>query len=137
VTSVLEITEARLTDLRLIRSVASGYGVAIAPDLLAVVRQRRAEALRTLADGRLVYGVNTGMGALSSVRLTERQQRSHQRNLLLARATGGPPWLDVPEVRAVFAVRLLTFLSGDAAVSDELCQRLADFLNHGPARLRL
>jgi histidine ammonia-lyase len=133
VTSVLEITGAGLADLGLIRSVASGYGVAIAPDLLAVVRQHRAEALRTLAEGRLVYGVNTGMGALSSVRLTERQQRSHQRNLLLARATGGPPWLDVPEVRAVFAVRLLTFLSGDAAVSDELCQRLADFLNHGLA----
>ncbi len=129
--SALEITEARLADPGLIRSVAAGYGVRIAPDLLAAVRQRRAEAMRALADGRLVYGVNTGMGALSSVRLTEQQQRSHQRNLLLARATGGPPWLDGPEVRAVFAARLLTFLSGDAAVSGELCQRLADFLNHG------
>ena len=28
-------------------------------------------------------------------------------------------------------VRLLTFLSGDAAVSAGLCQRLADFLNYG------
>jgi histidine ammonia-lyase len=71
------------------------------------------------------------MGALSSVRLTEQQQRSHQRNLLLARATGGPPWLSGSEVRAVFAARLLTFLSGDAGVSGELCQRLADFLNVG------
>jgi histidine ammonia-lyase len=129
--SALEITEARIADPGLIRSVAAGHGVRIAPDLLAAVRQRREEAMRALADGRLVYGVNTGMGALSSVRLTEQQQRSHQRNLLLARATGGPPRLDGPEVRAVFAARLLTFLSGDAAVSGELCQRLADFLNRG------
>jgi histidine ammonia-lyase len=128
---VQEITEARLADLGLIRSVAAGHGVRIAPDLLAAIRQRREEAMRALADGRLVYGVNTGMGALSSVRLTEQQQRSHQHNLLLARATGGPPWLDRPEVRAVFAARLLTFLSGDAAVSGQLCQRLADFLNRG------
>jgi histidine ammonia-lyase len=78
-----------------------------------------------------VYGVNTGMGALSSVRLTEEQQRSHQRNLLLARAAGGPPWLSPPEVRAIFAARLVTFLSGDAGVSAALCQRLADFLNQG------
>ena len=78
-----------------------------------------------------MYGVNTGLGALASVRLTEEEQRSHQRNVLLARATGGPPWLDEPEVRAVFAVRLLTFLSGDAGVSGGLCERLADFLNHG------
>jgi histidine ammonia-lyase len=128
---VQEITEARLADPGLIRSVAAGHGVRIAPDLLAAIRHRREEAMRALADGRLVYGVNTGMGALSSVRLTEQQQRSHQRNLLLARATGGPPWLDGPEVRAVFAARLLTFLSGDAAVSGQLCQRLADFLNRG------
>ena len=86
---------------------------------------------RALRDGQLVYGVNTGMGALSSVRLTEPQHRSHQRNLLLARAAGGPPWLSPPEVRAIFAARLLTFLSGDAGVSAALCQRLADFLNEG------
>ena len=110
---------------------AAGHDVRIAPDLLAAVQRQRAEATTALADGRLVYGVNTGMGALSSVRLTEQQQRSHQRNLLLARATGGPPWLEVPEARAVLAVRLLTFLSGDAAVSAELCQRLADLLNRG------
>jgi histidine ammonia-lyase len=77
-----------------------------------------------------VYGVNTGMGKLSSVRLTEDQQRAHQRNLLLARAAGGPPWLTAPEVRAVITARLLTFLSGDAAVSAGLCLRLADLLNH-------
>ncbi len=130
-TSAGEITEAAIADLGLIRSVASGHGVRIAPDLLAAVQRQRAEATTALADGRLVYGVNTGMGALSSVRLTEQQQRSHQRNLLLARATGGPPWLEVPEARAVLAVRLLTFLSGDAAVSAELCQRLADLLNRG------
>ena len=116
-------------DLGLIRSVAAGRAVGIDPERLAAVRRQRAEAVAALADGRLVYGVNTGMGALSSVRLTEQQQRSHQRNLLLARATGGPPWLEVPEARAVLAVRLLTFLSGDAAVSAELCQRLADLLN--------
>jgi histidine ammonia-lyase len=131
VTRVLEITEAGVADLGLIRSVAAGCGVRIAPDLLAAIQRQRASALRALADGRLVYGVNTGMGALSSVRLTDTQQRSHQGNLLLARATGGPPWLEASEVRAVVAVRLLTFLSGDPAVSAELCQRLADFLNRG------
>jgi histidine ammonia-lyase len=120
-----------LVDLGLIRSVAAGRAVVIGPGSLALVRRQRAAALAALADGRLVYGVNTGMGALSSVRLTEEQQRSHQRNLLLARAAGGPPWLSEPEARAVVAVRLATFLSGDAAVSAELCQRLADLLNRG------
>ncbi|MGO8889236.1 MAG: aromatic amino acid lyase [Streptosporangiaceae bacterium] len=126
----LTITQAGDADLGLIRAVAAGQAVSIAPALLAAVQQRCTEARQALRDGRAVYGVNTGMGALSPVRLTEQQQLSHQRNLLLARATGGPPWLSRPDVRAVITVRLLTFLSGDAAVSAGLCQRLADFLNY-------
>ncbi len=84
-----------------------------------------------LRAGAPVYGVNTGMGALSGVRLTGAEQREHQRNLLLARATGGPPWLDEADARALIAVRLRTFLSGDAGVSAALCQRLADVLDAG------
>jgi histidine ammonia-lyase len=125
------ITKADDADLGLIRTVAAGEAVSIAPDLLGAVQDRCEQVRQALADGRLVYGVNTGMGALASVRLTEQEQRSHQRNLLLARATGGPPWLEEPEVRAIFMVRLLTLLSGDAGVSGGLCQRLADFLNYG------
>jgi len=125
------ITEGGDADLGLIRAVAAGDAVAIGPDLLTTVQDRCEQARRALRDGRLVYGVNTGLGALASVRLTEEEQRSHQRNVLLARATGGPPWLDEPEVRAVLVARLLTFLSGDAGVSAALCERLADFLNRG------
>jgi histidine ammonia-lyase len=128
---VIEITEGGDADLGLIRAIVAGQAVGIGADLLETVRQRRAQARQALRSGRPVYGVNTGMGALSGVRLTEQQQLSHQRNLLLARAAGGAPWLEPAETRAVIAVRLLTFLSGDAAVSGELCQRLADFLNDG------
>jgi histidine ammonia-lyase len=127
----VEITRAGDADLGLIRAVAAGQPVTLGADLLAAVQQRAEQARRTLRDGHPVYGVNTGMGALSSVRLTEQQQRSHQRNLLLARATGGPPWLSPPDARAVVMARLLTFLTGDAAVSAGLCQRLADLLNDG------
>jgi histidine ammonia-lyase len=95
------------------------------------VDRRSRQARAVLREGVPVYGVNTGMGALSGVRLTQAQQREHQRNLLLARATGGPPWLDEADARALVAVRLRTFLSGDAGVSTALCQRLAEVLGAG------
>jgi histidine ammonia-lyase len=118
-------------DAALIREVAAGQAVAIGPELLSRVQQRCRAAREVLCGDAPVYGVNTGMGALAGVRLTQPQQLSHQRNLLLARATGGPPWLDAADTRALFAVRLRTFLSGDAGVSGELCQRLVDFLDAG------
>ena len=76
----LVITQVDDPDLGLIRAVAEGRPVSVAPGLLAAVRQHCEQARKAL-HGQPVYGVNTGMGALSSVRLTEQQQRHHQRNL--------------------------------------------------------
>src|SRR5262249_60352218 len=87
----------------LILRVAAGHGIRLAPALLAEV-QRRCEAAReVLRRGDPVYGVTTGMGALAGVRLSEAQQLAHQRHLLLARASGRPPWLDAAAPRALLA----------------------------------
>jgi histidine ammonia-lyase len=129
--TVRTITRAAGLDAGLIRAVAAGQPVRIAGGLLAGVQRRCEQARGVLRGGRPVYGVNTGMGALAGVRLTDLEQRLHQRNLMLARATGGPPWLAAAEVRALIAVRLRTFLSGDSGVSAALCERLADLLAAG------
>ncbi len=127
----LTLTAAADLDPAAILAISSGQSVAIAPRLRQLVQRQCDQARELLRQDIPVYGVNTGMGALSGVRLTEAEQLSHQRNLMLARASGGPPWLPQADARAVIAVRLRTFLSGDAGVSGELCQRLADFLNAG------
>jgi histidine ammonia-lyase len=127
------ITAAADLDPGRIREIAAGQRFEIAPALLEELDRRCAAARAALRGGDPVYGVNTGMGALVGVRLTEPEQLAHQRNLLLARATGGPPWLDAADARAVIAVRLRTFLSGDSGVSAALCLRLAEFLDLGIA----
>src|SRR5258708_8652420 len=83
-------------DPALILRVAGGDGIAIAPALLQEVDRRCAAAREVLRRGDPVYGVNTGMGALAGVPLSEADQLPHQRNLLLARATRGPPRLPPP-----------------------------------------
>lgn len=101
----------------------------LSPALLERLRTTRYAVLSALRSGTPVYGVNTGMGAMSKVRLSEPEQAVHQRNLLLGRAVGGPPWLPPDEARAVVVARLRTFLTGDAGVSAELCLRLVELLN--------
>jgi histidine ammonia-lyase len=103
--------------------------IELAPALLDRLAAVRRAALGTLESGRPVYGVNTGMGNLSKVRLSEDEQRRHQRNLLRGRAVGGPPWLPPAEARAVLIGRLRTFLTGDAAVSVDLVQQLVALIN--------
>src|SRR5215207_826684 len=100
-------------------------------NLLDRLATTRYEVLNALRTGEPVYGVNTGMGAMSKRRLTDAEQRVHQRNLLLGRAAGGPPWLPPDEARAVVVARLRTVLIGDAGVSPELCLQLVALLNSG------
>ena len=76
-----------------------------------------------------VYGVNTGTGYLQDIRLSESEQQGHQRNLLLARAVGGEPYLDRGEARALFTARLAGFLRGHAGVTPQLCTFIVDRLN--------
>lgn len=128
----LWVRDAADLDREAILEVAHGCRPLVLVDsLLERVSARRHEVLRVLANGEEVYGVNTGTGSQSSIRLSDEELGEHQNALLLARAVGGPPWLDLAETRAVLAVRLRTFLEGDAGVSAELCQHLADFLNSG------
>ncbi|MFF1817157.1 aromatic amino acid lyase [Kribbella sp. NPDC058245] len=110
---------------------SSAEPIEIGRPLLDGLAAIRAEVLAALSGGEPVYGVNTGMGAMSKVRLTSSEQAVHQRNLLLGRAVGGPPWLPADEARAVLLGRLRTFLNGDSGVSVELIQQLVALINSG------
>jgi histidine ammonia-lyase len=115
----------------MIRQVSAGLQIRLGPALVTQLQRQCERGRAALRRGAEAYGVTSGMGALSSVRLSDAEQRVHQQNLLLGRATGGPPWLPEADVRALIAVRLRTFLSGDAAVSADLCQRLTEILAAG------
>jgi len=93
---------------------------------------RRAELLAALeARETPVYGVNTGMGRLAGVRLDAEEQAAHQRNLLIGRAVGGPPWLPPEDARALLTVRLRDFRQPWSGVSPELVRFLADRIDDG------
>jgi histidine ammonia-lyase len=100
--------------------------------LVETLKWRREALLTALAERENpVYGVTTGMGRLAGVVLDARQQAEHQRNLLVGRAVGGPPWLPPEDVRALLVVRLRDFLRPWSGVSPELVQFLVDRLNDG------
>ncbi len=126
------IADPAQLDRGLIQTIAEG-GLApqLDPRLQERLDQRRDQMLTKLSSGNPVYGVNTGLGAFSNRSLDADAQSRHQEQMMLARSAGGPPWLTPAEVRAVLAVRLRTFLNGDAGVSARLCNRLAEHIEYG------
>jgi histidine ammonia-lyase len=120
-----------LTLTRFEQVVFDGRAIVLEASLLADLERTRTAVVRRLAQGGPVYGINTGMGYLAGVPLTREEERSHQSNLLLGRAVGGPPYLGRCEVRALLLARLNGFLRGHAGVTPGLCTFIADRLNDG------
>jgi len=108
-----------------------GEPLSLAPAALERVAAGQAGLAALLAGGARVYGVTTGAGWLASVDLGRDATGGHQRNLLLGRAVGGPPWLEAAEARALLVARLGNLISGHAGVGPELCRFLVDRVNDG------
>ncbi|DAC32295.1 MAG TPA: aromatic amino acid lyase, partial [Candidatus Poseidoniales archaeon] len=105
--------------------------VECAPDALERVRLARATVEGIIGRDEVVYGINTGFGALVNTRIDSTDLERLQLNLIRSHATAvGTPMTDV-EVRAMMAVRLNSLLAGHSGVHEDPLQQLVELLNHG------
>ena len=108
-----------------------GARIAIHPDAMDRVRRSRALVERWVAEGRAVYGITTGFGALCEVVIPPADTRTLQENILMSHAAGVGDPLPAEVVRAVIAVRTADLAQGLAGVRPETLQALVDLLNAG------
>ncbi|HET6168995.1 MAG TPA: histidine ammonia-lyase, partial [Terracidiphilus sp.] len=115
-----------------IESVALAAGpVSIAPDALDRVMQSRALIEKILAAGQTVYGVNTGFGKLSDVRIPPEKLTELQFNLVRSHAGGVGQPLSEGESRAMLLLRANVLAKGFSGVRPALLQLLVALLNTG------
>jgi histidine ammonia-lyase len=79
-------------------------------------------------DAPLVYGINTGFGALSETRISAHDVRQLQRNLVRSHSTGVGPDLGVAEVRGMMLLRAQVLALGASGVRPELVDLLLAML---------
>lgn len=85
-----------------------------------------------LAEGQeAVYGVNTGFGLLSDVKIPAAKLRQLQLNLIRSHAVGVGPALSLPEARAALLLRTNTLAKGYSGVSLALVEKLVELQNAG------
>ncbi len=81
------------------------------------------------AEGRKVYGVTTGFGHLSSVRIPQEQLLDLQHNLLRSHAAGVGEPLNEEVTRAMMVLLAASLARGNSGVRVEIVQLLLDMLN--------
>jgi histidine ammonia-lyase len=95
------------------------------------VRAARAVVDRVVAEGRTVYGITTGFGALSDVVIPPDRIRELQVNLIRSHAAGVGEPLDEADTRAVMLLRANVLALGYSGVRETVVDLLLACLNHG------
>ncbi len=126
---VLEL-DGRALSLEQIASVAlDGGSVAIASDAYRRMEASRAVVEGVVSRGETAYGINTGFGKLSDVRIGPDQLEALQRNLVRSHACGIGEPLPEDEVRAMLLLRANVLAKGLSGVRPVVAETLVAMLN--------
>jgi histidine ammonia-lyase len=127
----LKLGQKELT-LEEVREVAD-FGRKVELSSHAVRRVERAHAflMRESKKGEAVYGLNTGFGPLSDVRIANEDIEQLQYNFLRSHAVGVGDYIDDRYVRAMLVLRAAALAIGNSGVSLAVIEQLLAFLNRG------
>jgi histidine ammonia-lyase len=105
--------DGRTLTLDALKAVAEGRArVALAPEAADRMRASRAVVERVVASGAAVYGVTTGFGKMSDVRIPADKLSELQVNLVRSHVCGVGPRLPKREVRAMMLLRANVLAAG-------------------------
>ncbi|MDC0667634.1 histidine ammonia-lyase [Nannocystis radixulma] len=105
-----------------------GAAVSLAREARDELRRTRDHLERALAGGAIIYGVNTGFGALSDAKIAPDELGILQQNLLRSHAAGVGPAFAGDVVRALLLLRAHTLALGASGVSPEVPEFLLQML---------
>jgi len=108
-----------------------GVAVELSPGAVDRIQRTRSLIDRWVQEGRTIYGVTTGFGALSDVAISSRDTRTLQENILMSHAAGVGRPLDEPTVRAILALRIKDMARGHSGIRLETVRYLTELLNRG------
>lgn len=83
-----------------------------------------------ISSGEVMYGVNTGFGAFSSVRISDSEIEQLQRNLIRSHSMGvGTPFTKT-ETRAMMVLRANALAKGHSGIRPVVVEKILEFLNN-------
>ena len=130
-TKLIELTGNDLTLNQLYQIVYEGVEVGLASSARERMQASRAVVDRLAQGNAAAYGINTGFGALASVRIPHEQIRELQLNLVRSHACGVGAPLAEDETRAMIALRANALAKGFSGVRPVVVETLVTMLARG------
>lgn len=106
------------------------YTVALTAHARALMTSSRSYIESRMGTGEAIYGVNTGFGAFSSVRISDDEIEQLQRNLIRSHSVGVGDLFSKPQARAILFLRANALTRGHSGIRVEVVEKLLEFLNN-------
>jgi len=113
-----------------VAAIADGAVLDLSDDARARIHSARALVEAAIASRVRAYGVNTGVGALCDVIVSDAGQAELSRNIVMSHAVGVGPALGAPAVRAIMAAAVNNLAHGYSGVRLAVVERLLALLAH-------
>ena len=105
--------------------------IAIHPEAMKRIKKCRGFLEERIKKREIVYGVNTGIGELSEVVLTQEQVGKYQRYLIYSHAAGYGKPFPIDVVRAAILSRINCHCHGHSGLRPVVVETLKEMLNKG------
>jgi histidine ammonia-lyase len=112
--------------------VAHGFEkVELHPEAIERIKKCRSFIEKKILEKEIMYGVNTGIGELSEVVLSDEQVKDFQRYLIYNHSAGIGEPATIEHVRAAMLTRINVHSNGHSGGRPEITQTYVDMLNKG------
>ena len=125
----MELKGEQISLVRLAAVAFGGEAVQISPVARPRILASRKAIEQIVARDAVVYGVNTGFGKLSDIRIPHGELRQLQLNLVRSHACGIGNPLSEAEVRAMMVLRANVLTLGFSGIRCEVIELLCEMLN--------
>jgi histidine ammonia-lyase len=102
----------------------------LAPEAHEKMLQSRTYIEKRLNQGEVMYGVNTGFGAFSSVRISDSEIEALQRNLIRSHSVGIGDAFTKEQTKAMMILRANALATGRSGIRTEVVEKILEFFNN-------
>jgi len=128
---IIRINGNSLTLEKVTKIAQGGAQVELSSEALVKVQRCRQYVDQVIAEGRAVYGLTTGFGKFSTVKIEPEHLDELQVNLIRSHATNVGDLYTKEQTRAILLLRINVLAKGHSGIRPETLTALIDMLNRG------
>lgn len=125
---VIELTGEGI-DIDKVWAVAHGAKLTLSAESERKMKASRDYIEARIAKGEVMYGVNTGFGAFSSVRISDSEIEKLQVNLIRSHSVGIGDFFSKEQTRAIMCLRANALARGHSGIRVDVVKKILEFAN--------